>query len=249
MCERETESWSRSELGRPGLSSSCLSVCLSCIITFPPPPAACVSGVPLTSCLSLAPSPLPVPLSFLSLGLTSGASRLYVLLCGWLPFSLSPSLCSLALPVLLATRSLAFRFCCALALCLSGESLALSLCLSIGSSRPPSPAPFPCLCLLCLSLSLLVPFISRLCICLSHSLWVSLVPRLCGSLAVHPCLCVCLSLPLPSPPFFSVSNTHTHIYLRSNCFCLGWTGLVVGGRMGGAVVLGGLGGTEVAWWS
>lgn len=65
-----------------------------------------------------------------------------------------------------------------------------------------------------------------------------------------PSLPLCVSLaPPPFPPFFSVSNTHTHIYLRSNCFCLGWTGLVVGGRMGGAVVLGGLGGTEVAWWS
>lgn len=52
VCERETESWSRSELGRPGLSSSCLSVCLSCIITFPPPPAACVSLESLSPAVS-----------------------------------------------------------------------------------------------------------------------------------------------------------------------------------------------------
>ena len=68
--ERETESWNRSGLRRPGLSSSCLSVCLSLLPRhLPPPLAACVSGAPLAGLagVSHSQSPLPAPLCLSSL--------------------------------------------------------------------------------------------------------------------------------------------------------------------------------------
>ena len=98
-----------------------------------------------------------------------------------------------------------------------------------------------------------------LCLCLFWSLSSSVSPHLSLTLSVGlsrplslrvsgcPSLPLCVSLtPPPFPLFFLFLTPTLTSYLRSNCFCLGWTGLVMGGGWGERVVLGGLGGTEVA---
>lgn len=203
MCERETESWSHSGLRRPG---SAPAVCLSVSPASSPSPhlqlRVCLWSPSHQLSLTCPVSSACPSVFSLSLGLISGASWLYVLLCGWLPFSLSLSLCSLALPVLLATRSLAFRFCCALALCLSRARLSLCLCMSLYRVLPPAlPGSLPCLCLLYLSLSS-APFhllSLRLSLALSAGLSRPSSLRVSGC----PSLPLCVSLaPPPFPPFF-----------------------------------------------
>ena len=169
----------------------------------PPPLAACVSGAPLTSRLSLAVSPACPSLSSLSVPASSRALTGVPVTSGWLPFPLSLSPCSLALCVLLVPPSLALQFCCALALlslsCLPTLCFGVSLHWALPSA---------------LLLLFLPAFASRVCVCLSWSLSCPVSPRLslmrCGSLSslisagLWPSIpaSVCLSLPLPSPFFF-----------------------------------------------
>lgn len=89
----------------------------------------------------------------------------------------------------------------------------------------------------------------RLSLILSAGLY--LIPCLSASLASIPAS-VCVSRSPSLPPFFLILTPTLTSYLRSNCFCLGWTGLVVGGGWGSGWRWGGwegrrsLSGVEVA---
>lgn len=231
----------------------CMGVCLceGLLWTWSPSASSFAASVSLAS-----PASLPLRLC-VSRGLSPHLS-LSVFISGFDIISLSVSpffsvalpkpqfLCSLVPISAPQPPSLSvLPLCCALALSPASQSLGVSVLWRL-SVHPPT------------SSALSLPFAPRDCLSsrLFHpvSLLFSVSLWSLSSLALQ--ISGCPSWPLRvscspslSPPFFLFLTPTLTSYLRSNCFCLGWTGLVVGGGWGERVALGGFGGTEVAWWS